>query len=559
MNKTNDQVILSKVLEQKIAETGVSISMQEYFEIFCASEILKDYDLSYDEIEYGIVDAGGDGGIDSIFTFLNGELLREDTQINKSQKKNDIELIIIQSKTSATFGEDPVVKLKETSEDLFNLSHELSDYSQRYNKYLLDRINIFRTAYNSLSSSFPTLSICCYYASTGNEVHPNVQGKVPKLQEIITTLFSGCRFNFEFVGAHRLLELSRDIKSSSRTLEVSESPISTEDGSYICLCNIKKYYEFISDNGKLSRSIFESNVRDYQGSVTVNTAIRQTLAKKDSENFWFLNNGVTIITPRASLAGKKLTIEDPQIVNGLQTSHEVYNYFSSLSGMLDEKRDVLIRVIREEDENARDRIIKATNSQTSIPPASLRCSDEIHRNIEDFLKANEYYYDRKKNHYKSLGKPLSKIISIQFLAQSMMAMVLLKPDSARARPSTLINFDADYNKIFSNAISIDVYLKVILIMKNIEAFLRDCDRSKIELDRKEINNMKFYIAMVSVINLTGVKTGIANKLSSIESFIMDDAELRNCMQLVKNEYQILGGTDQVAKGVELKNRIFEKI
>ena len=104
-------------------------------------------------------------------------------------------------------------------------------------------------------------------------------------------MFGGAEFSFEFIGAARLLEMTRNIPATSRILEVSESPIGTESGSYLCLVGLSKYYEFISDSGALARSIFESNVRDYQGSVVVNTGIRKTLENKNSENFWYLNNG----------------------------------------------------------------------------------------------------------------------------------------------------------------------------------------------------------------------------------------------------------------------------
>lgn len=302
-------------------------------------------------------------------------------------------------------------------------------------------------------------------------------------------MFSGAEFSFRFVGASALLQMTRNVPSTTRILEVSESPIGTTAGSYLCLVSLSKYFEFISDSGVLARSIFESNVRDYQGSVVVNTGIRMTLENKHSENFWYLNNGVTIITPKAVMAGKQLTIEDPQIVNGLQTSHEIYQHFSQLEKHQGDERAVLVRVICEEDEEARDRIIRATNSQTSIPPASLRSSDEIHRNIEDFLKANGFYYDRKKNYYKNQGIPVAKIISIPYMAQAMMAIILQKPDSARARPSTLINSDAEYKKIFSLAKPIDIYLKVVQIMKAVETFLKP-ENCNIDLERKTITNIK---------------------------------------------------------------------
>jgi len=551
---TNDQIILDQIIREKCAESGDELSISDYFEIYTASEILKDYDLTYDDILYGIVGKGGDGGIDSIFTFLNGELIKEDTEINANQKKNHIELIVVQSKTSPSFTENAIVKFRESAQDLFNLANNPDDYVGRYNVDLIDKSKLFRNTYSKLATSFPKLEIKYYYATQGNEVHPNVEGKVPKLRDDISAMFGGAEFSFEFIGASELLALTRNVPSTSRVLHVSESPIGTDAGSYLCLVTLSKYFEFISDDGSLARSIFESNVRDYQGSVLVNTGIRKTLENKESENFWYLNNGVTIITPKAVLSGKQLTIEDPQIVNGLQTSHEIYQHFAQLDDHTGDDRSVLIRVICEEDEEARDRIIRATNSQTSIPPASLRSSDEIHRNIEDFLKANGYYYDRKKNHYKNQGMPVAKIISIPYMAQAMMATTLLKPDSARARPSTLINSDIEYKKIFSLDIPIDVYLKVIQIMKVVEQFLKP-EKCEIDLDRKTITNIKFYVAMLVSIGLADGKDMIINKLSNLPSITIQPDLLKESLEKVLKEFENLGGTDQVAKGSDLVNKL----
>jgi hypothetical protein len=545
--KTNDQIILEQIIQEKSAESGNEISFNEYFEIYTASQILKDYDLSYDDILYGIVGNGGDGGIDSIFTFINGELIKEDTEINTSQRKNHITLVVIQSKTSSSFKEDAIIKFRESAQDLFNLANNLDGYGTRYNKDLIEKAKIFRQAYSVLAKSFPTLEINYYYATQGDEIHPNLKGKVEKLYEDFNGMFKGAKFEFSFIGASDLLEMTRNLPSSTRILEVSESPIGTEAGSYLCLVSLSKYYEFISDSGALARSIFESNVRDYQGSVVVNTGIRRTLENKDSENFWYLNNGITIISPKAVLAGKQLTIEDPQIVNGLQTSHEIYQHFSQLADPSGDNRAVLVRVICEENEEARDRIIRATNSQTSIPPASLRSSDEIHRNIEDFLKANGFFYDRKKNHYKNQGMPVSKIISIPYMAQAMMAITLLKPDSARARPSTLINSDAEYKKIFSLDIPIDIYLKVIQIMKAVESFLKP-ENCKIDLERKTITNIKYYLAMVVSLTLTGDKEHIIKKLAELPAIKIPNSLLDDSLNMVLEQYNSLGANDQIAKG-----------
>jgi hypothetical protein len=158
MNKpTNDQIILAKIIQEKCAESESELSISEYFEIYSASEILKDHNLTYDDISYGIVGNGGDGGIDSIYTFLNGELLKEDTVINTNQKKNHIELVVIQSKTSPKFNEDAVVKFRESAEDLFNLANDPDDFTTRYNTDLIDKSKLFRNAYSKVAGDISTI------------------------------------------------------------------------------------------------------------------------------------------------------------------------------------------------------------------------------------------------------------------------------------------------------------------------------------------------------------------------------------------------------------------
>ena len=79
---SNDKIILDQILQQKHKDIAQSISASDYFEIFTAEQVLKDYDLSYDDIQSGIVGGGGDGGIDSIFLFVNEDLAREDTDFS---------------------------------------------------------------------------------------------------------------------------------------------------------------------------------------------------------------------------------------------------------------------------------------------------------------------------------------------------------------------------------------------------------------------------------------------------------------------------------------------
>ena len=171
---------------------------------------------------------------------------------------------------------------------------------------------------------------------------------------------------------------------------------------------------------------------------------------------------------------------------------------------------------------------------------------------------NDFYYDRKKNYYKNLGKPASKIISIAYLAQAMMTIVLFRPDSARARPSTLINADNEYKKIFSLDINIDTYLKVILIIKATETYLKN-DAGPDVTDAKMITNIKYYVAMVAAIIYLKTKTDILNKLASVSQIAIPYEIFSESLTIVLKNYHALGGDDQVAKGGALTPAIQKDI
>jgi hypothetical protein len=136
----------------------------------------------------------------------------------------------------------------------------------------------------------------------------------------------------------------------------TETPMSTSLGEgYVCLARLDEYYHFItSDNEALRLELFESTVRDYAGSTAVNNAIGETLRSGTGEDFWWFNNGVTVVADAAQIAGKKIVVREPQIVNGLQTSHEVYSYFQN--GGQHRDRSLLVKiVVAPENGTARDR------------------------------------------------------------------------------------------------------------------------------------------------------------------------------------------------------------
>ncbi len=154
---TNDRIILDQVLGQRRSEVDPDADDSSFFEFFTAEQVLKDFDLSYDEIESGLVGDGGDGGIDAIYLLVNGGLVQEDPDYGRLRKDIAIDLIILQSKMRAGFQETPIERFLTVSSNLFDLSTEASTLSGVYNERLIESMQRFHGLYQKLAASFLTL------------------------------------------------------------------------------------------------------------------------------------------------------------------------------------------------------------------------------------------------------------------------------------------------------------------------------------------------------------------------------------------------------------------
>lgn len=543
---TNDKIILQQVLEQEHADKNRSLTKAEFFDRFVAEQELKDYDLSYDEIESGIVGGGGDGGIDAIYTFANGELVLDDFDPSTLRKNVEIEVVLIQSKTSESFGEDPIHRLKSVTENIFDLSKKIEDFTGQYNEDVRASVTLFRGAYKKLATSFPTLRFRYIYATCGDSsnVHHNVFKLAnTDLKKAVSGLYSQACFEFHFHGAGDLLEMARRRPLTTHNLPVAE--VISATGGYIALVGLWEFFLFVSDESKrLRKGIFEANVRDYQGATQVNEEIKNTLSSNHREDFWWLNNGVTIVASKAVQSGKTLTIEDPQIVNGLQTSREVYNCFSQIHRAANDERRIMVKIIVAEDSESRDKIIKATNSQTALPPASLRATDKVHRDIEEYLSPFGLYYDRRKNYHKNCGRPGNQIIGIPALAQAVMAIALQRPDHARARPSTLLKKDDDYVKVFSPDNPITLYLVCCRLLKKTQSALAQMQ----ELEKTHKTNILYYVLTWVSALLTKTSKPTAEEIAAIDPEIDASEQISHSIASILTKYNELGGGDHLVKG-----------
>jgi hypothetical protein len=541
---SNDLIVLDSILVQKRKDSASTLGESEFFELFSFEQILKDKDLSYDELLLGGVDGGDDGGIDGFFIFINEELIVDEFDPETFKRNPTLELYIIQSKTSPNFKENAIEKLIRSAHYIFDLRKDIDEISKIYNTLLADKVETFRDVYVRLAGKHPTIAVKYFYASKGDskQIHEKLHTFVDTLRKVIEDKLYVVDFSFRFWGARELLQASRQEKTYSLQLKFIENYISRGEDNYVILSSLRDYYDFITDKaGNLRKYVFESNVRDYQGNVEVNKDIRKTLdSDKSNIDFWWLNNGITILASKASAAGKVMTLDDVQIVNGLQTTNTIYEYVSSITSEADDvsmqtlvkvedERALLIKIIVPSDPEARDRIIKATNFQTPVPAASLRATEPIQRDIEDFFLKSGWFYDRRKNYYKNIGKPSEKIVSIQYLAQAVTAILFKEPHNSKGRPTSLTKGKANYSRIFNHNIDIRLYLFCARIIKRLEAYLRSPAFNNLAdttdfafLNSVNMRGLIFHLAMLYALKLTNKTDYSADDL---KGFLDQDVSL----------------------------------
>jgi len=440
------------------------------------------------------------------------------------------------------------MKWKTISSNLLDLNNTIDDFSSRYNSDVRSSFQLFRDIYTSSLRKRIKLSFKYIYVTEGIEIHPNVKQQGEELKKIVLTYFPVAHVDITYVGANDLLTIINTPTVQDYELALADTPISLgKNKDYVALVSLPEYFHFITNHTtSLNQSIFEANIRDYQGSVIVNKEIYDSLCSNLSDDFWWLNNGITILANNiVPVTNKSLIITDPEIVNGLQTSNEIFNYFSNTPNALaTDSRHVLVRIIVPTNETSRDEIIRATNNQTTIPKSSLRASDGIHWQIEMYFKQKGLYYDRRKNHYKNLGKKSSEIISVSFLAQCLIAVLLAKPNYSRARPSTLLTNDEYYNPLYKGEIDIAVYYFIIVWANQIKTYLKKCGI----YDITQQGDMLFYILYYSFAKELNSSTITASSIKSIEVESLSEEKIISYTEHVYNLYQAQGGTSKVAKG-----------
>jgi len=532
------------------------------FERYSIEQILKDSELSDEEIESGILGGGDDGGVDGMYFFVNNVLIQDGTML--PDPALTAELFLVQAKFENGFGETAVDKMYSFTRDLLDYSKSVDQISY-LNSVARDAISLFRDNYDKILGS-ANLTVRYYYA-TKSDSQPNlkVTEREKNLKNFVRSKLSQAIYGFAYWGCKNLLVAARSAPQQKLAIRYTKY-FDTNDGCVGALVELKNFAEFLkNDKGELRRGILEPNVRDYQGkSNPVNIDIRRTLNSTDEETeFWWLNNGITILATDCSISAGKLVITQPEIVNGLQTTQEIFAHFLEFPKQQD-SRNVLIRIIVPPKEETRNKIIKATNNQTPVNVLSLHATEPIHFNIEERLKLYGLFYDRRKGHYRQLRKPISQTVSQLQLARSVIAILLRQPDEARGRPQTLVNKQTIYEIIFNERYNPELYVTCILLDRKVEEYLGN----RTDISKDERRDARFYMDTLVACELTQSAEPAPDKLAALVQTLVEPISeqimsaacqevLTTYRALVKKllAKRVLGAGDKVAKGTELRTKL----
>lgn len=498
---SNDKIIIEGCIKIFKESNELDLKESEVFELFSLTQIYKDKNITFENITNSIVDGSNDGGIDSMMIFIDDEFIEniDDLDNFAFSNKTKSKFIISQCKKENSFKEGVIDKLITTMPILLDLEKNEKALLSRFNSDLVSKIILLTEVWQKTAISGGSISVEYVYIANAPKIEINDIFNQKKLQliELTSKCLSTKDIYFNNYSCNELLELYQKQKSNRLSIEFKDRPLSTdyEDFGigYIGTVKLSKYKEFLtSDEGTIRDDLFESNIRHFQGLVDVNKKIKKTIETISEKDFWWLNNGITIIAEEPKEVGKKLSIENIQIVNGLQTSYSIFNNYVEKNN---DERSVLVKVIINNNKEITDEIIASTNSQNPVSATLLRATEQVQRDLELFFLNEGFYYDRRKNYYKNLGKPTTKIFSIQYTAQTIQSIIFNEPHTARATPTSLLKNETTYKNIFDIKKDFKAYLNCCLINKKINDFW-----SKYEdlLIKSKLANFKLHLCCVSV-------------------------------------------------------------
>lgn len=260
---------------------------------------------------------------------------------------------------------------------------------------------------------------------------------------------------WEHLNHDDLVHLIKQMKPVNTTLNF-KGKTAIEDMNYSRVCigrvPVSEIANLMKEHGD---RLLERNIRRYLGlhGNRVNSAIRNTLQSKEPENFYFFNNGLTLVCTDFSYNAlqqddRMVKVENLQIVNGGQTSMTIMKTLEAMEKegkTVPESVSVLVRLYKlPKDEDLALKITHATNSQNPVDLKDLKSNDERQKQLEQDIEGLGFQYRRKKMDTSAKANDITSGAA----AEAVLSVWRQAPHQAKFL--TREHFGKLYDKIFTN-------------------------------------------------------------------------------------------------------------
>lgn len=478
-----ENLSIFSLIDEKVKKYKDDFALDEPGAAFIYLSLDVILNLNSDEIIDAVTDGSMDGGVDAIY--INGR----DVHVFNFKYTSSFE------NSKKNFPETEMDKLIVTMERIYGKSLVKSDV----NDALWDKVSEIWSLFEQGSLKFTY-----YFCSNKAKPTPDAQRKFEVYmdkfrhvdyryidQELFASMILDNKYK-KVDGALSFIDKQYFERSDAR-LKGVVATISAED--LISLVADK------DDPSKINENVFNDNVRVYlKLKNRINRGIYETALSEANYEFWYLNNGVTIVCNECdyipNTRSPRVSLKNFQIVNGGQTTNALFEAYQVNKDQIGNVL-LLVRICETKDDTISEKISETTNSQNPVRSRDLHSNDRIQRRLEEQFLCKSYYYERKRSQYS--GESKEKRLDSELLGQLYMAFYLKKASEARNQKS--IVFGECYEEIFNEdtttaddmLIPYNIYLP--LQAKKQEIQLKKRKKESVEEKDAFISRATFHILM----------------------------------------------------------------
>lgn len=539
--------ITKSLLESFATEHELNqLTEDKQFEHFVNYSVVSKLHRATFDLEAVNTGNGNDAAIDGIAIIVNGKLIENKDELSDIVQESgylDCDIVFIQTKTSSSF------QSSEIGSFVFGVKDFISDKPRLVqNEFINNFKEIWEEVINKSSLMINRNPNCrLYYVTTGKWTNDqNLSAVIASGKTEIEDSGLFKEVTFLPFGANEIQKLYHETKNKlSATIKNFQNRIALPDiigvkEAYLGLLPFDEFMALVQDENETILSIFDDNVRDFQGDNEVNKKIKSTLHENKFDLFCVLNNGVTIVSSSVTPAGNRFTLRDYQIVNGCQTSHVLHDC-RGISGIA--SVHVPVKIVVTEDEDIKSQITIATNSQTEVKPEQLEALTQFQKKLEQYYNSvkgeGRLYYERRSQQYHAAHDvKKTQVISIPMQIKAFAAAFLNVPHAVSGYYGTIAK--RFRGKMFDVNHKYSPYYSSALCYYKLESYFKS------GMIDKKYKKIRFHLIMLARMIAMGVDLPPLNS-SRIEklcdNFISKMNQELTCLELFNSAINIFEKSD----------------